>query len=301
MNKKLKYATLFTICVGIVTGLIVLSISYSHAQEKKPIKIAWMAWTENEAMMGTAKAVLEDKMGYPVEDIFLDFGVAMESLATGKVDVLFELSVPNYHLNYWKEMANKIFIAGSCYPWAKPGLYIPNYIPKEMVNSIEDLKKPGIREKFGGKIIGIDPGSGTNQITERTIKGYGLDYELVAGSEAGSLAILQKAVSKKDWTIHALWTPHYIWDIVDARPLLDPKVIMGFPDFATTAVRIDFMKHHSTEVGEFFSRFHLPLKDIHMLMAWIAKEKMSPEEAGRRYVKENPNRVHYWITGEIKE
>ena len=61
------------------------------------------------------------------------------------------------------------------------------------------------------------------------------------------------------------------------------------------------MQHHPTEVGEFLARFHLPLADVHKMMAWIAKDKMSPIEAGRKFVKENPNRVHYWITGEIKE
>jgi len=301
MNEIFKGVILRSICVGLMVFLIVLSYSYVDAAEKKPIKIGWMAWTENEALMGTAKAVLEDKMGYQVQDIFLDIGVAVESLSAGEIDVMFELCVPSYHGNYWKEMASKIFIAGNSYPVAKPGLYIPNYIPKEMVNSIEDLNKPEVRKKFGGKIIGIDPGSGTNQITERTIKGYGLDYELVAGSEAGSLAILQKAVNKKDWSIHALWTPHYIFGQIDSRPLLDPKRVMGAPDFCANAVRIDFYKHHPIEVGKFLARFHLPLADVQKIMAWIAKEKLSPVEAGRRFVKENPNRVHYWITGEMKE
>lgn len=112
---------------------------------------------------------------------------------------------------------------------------------------------------------------------------------------------MQKAVDKKNWTIHSLWTPHYIFGEIDARPLLDPKKVMGSPDFCCNAVRIDFLKHHPTEVGEFLARFHLPLADVHRMMAWIAKDKMTPIEAGRRFVKENPNRVHYWITGEMKE
>ena len=62
MNEKFACATLRVICVSIMAFLIVLSFSYAHAEEKNKIKIGWMAWTENEALMGTAKAVLEDKV-----------------------------------------------------------------------------------------------------------------------------------------------------------------------------------------------------------------------------------------------
>lgn len=305
MSKKKRIILVSIFYIGFVVFGFMLNgpniIAASEDPKDRPIKIGWMAWTENEAMMATSKLVLEEIMGYKVEPVFLELGVAIEALASGKIDVFFELSVPSYHLNYWKQVATKIWIAGNCYPFCQASLYVPNYIPIEEVRSINDLKKPEIKKKFGAKIIAIDPGSGTNQITERTIKAYNLDYKLISGSEAGNLATLMKAVDKKAWSIHSLWTPHYIWGVVDARALEDPLHAMGAPDLTVTAVRQDLMMHTTKEVGKFLSRFHFPMKEIQKVMAWISKDGMSSAQAARKYVKENPKRVHYWITGEIKE
>lgn len=302
---SLKLRGIFLIIFSLVSVGLLVNGSYVIAADEgsknKVIKIGWMAWPENEALMGTAKVVLEEKMGYKVKPIFLDVGVAMESLAAGEIDVMFELCVPSYHGKYWDKIANKVFIAGNSYTFAEGALYVPNYVPKEEVKSIRDLKELEARKKFGAKIIGIDPGSGQNQMTENTIKAYDLDYKLIAGSEAANLATLKKAVAKRKWIVTSLWTPHHIWGSVDARPLEDPLGTMGFPDFCANAIRKDIMKDFPREVGRFLARFHLPLAEIHKIMSWMAKEKLKPTEAGKRYVMENPNRVHYWITGEIKE
>jgi len=301
MSNKLKVSALGISIICLIFFGLKINTLYANTGQKKPIKIGWMAWTENEALMGVAKAVLEDKLGYEVKDVFLDVAVAYEAIAAGEIDVMFEVCVPNYHGNFWKKVSKDIFISGCSYTFSEAALYIPNYIPKDKVRSIYDLKKPEVRKKCRARIIAIDAGSGQNQITERTIKAYKLDYDLISGSEASNLAALRKAVDKKAWSVHSLWNPHYIWGLIDARPLEDPLGTMGFPDFAGTAVRINFMKDYPRVVGRFLARYHLPKSEICKIMIWIAEEKMSAVQAGRRYLKENPKRVHYWITGEIGE
>ena len=109
MKLKIKGIVLGIVCCFLFTvELQIVSAGLIFAAEEakqRPIKIGWMAWTENEALMGTAKAVLEEKMGYKVEDIFLDVGVALESLSAGKIDVMFELCIPNYHSQYWDKIS----------------------------------------------------------------------------------------------------------------------------------------------------------------------------------------------------
>jgi ABC-type proline/glycine betaine transport system substrate-binding protein len=36
-------------------------------------------------------------------------------------------------------------------------------------------------------------------------------------------------------------------------------------------------------------------------MVKMVKDRLKPKDAGERYIRENPNRVYCWITGEIKE
>jgi glycine betaine/proline transport system substrate-binding protein len=42
----------------------------------------------------------------------------------------------------------------------KIGWAVPNYIPKNKLKNISDLKKPTVRKKLNSKITGIEPSAG---------------------------------------------------------------------------------------------------------------------------------------------
>nr|WP_006524416.1 glycine betaine ABC transporter substrate-binding protein [Desulfoscipio gibsoniae] len=65
----------------------------------------------------------------------------------------------------------------------KCGWVVPDYVD---INSIEDMKDPKVRDKFDGKIYGIEPGAGIMQTSQHAIKDYGLNgYKLVESSGTG--------------------------------------------------------------------------------------------------------------------
>lgn len=53
-----------------------------------------------------------------------------------------------------------------------------------------------VKDKFGGRIIGIDPGAGLMAASENALVEYGLDYELMEGSDATMVAALKQAIDK---------------------------------------------------------------------------------------------------------
>ena len=72
-----------------------------------------------------------------------------------------------------------------------------------------DLGK--FKDKFDGKIYGIEPGNDGNRIILDMIdeQENGLDgFELVESSEAGMLAQAEQSMKNKEWIVFLGWTPH---------------------------------------------------------------------------------------------
>lgn len=82
-----------------------------------------------------------------------------------------------------------------------------------------------VKEKFKGKIIGIDPGAGIMKATGDAIEQYGLDYEVVEGSDATMAAALKQAIDNQEWVAVTGWTPHWKFARWDLKFLEDPKKV----------------------------------------------------------------------------
>lgn len=58
-----------------------------------------------------------------------------------------------------------------------------------------------VKDKLGGRIIGIDPGAGIMAASEKALIEYELDYELVEGSDATMVATLKQAIDNNKWAV----------------------------------------------------------------------------------------------------
>src|SRR5215470_4925327 len=120
------------------------------------------------------------RLGYDVELKLVDVGLAYQALASGKAEIFSSAYLPGQQ-QYLNAQAGKIEIFSVSYSPVPGGLMVPAYVP---ANTIEDLKKPEIQKLFGGKITGIDAGSGVMAQARSVIEKYGLDFELVPSSDA---------------------------------------------------------------------------------------------------------------------
>ncbi|WP_051071067.1 glycine betaine ABC transporter substrate-binding protein [Paracoccus sp. N5] len=134
---------------------------------------------------------MEDK-GYTVElTEFSEWGIAYAALAKGTC-------------RSWS--ARPMRGAGLLEPQQEHGLYrgiaVPKYVP---IVSIEQLSDNA--DKFGGKIIGIEPGAGLMREAADAVDAYGMKLQLVEGSPAAMTATLKSAVDRQDWIAVTLWEP----------------------------------------------------------------------------------------------
>jgi glycine betaine/proline transport system substrate-binding protein len=264
-----------------------------HAQEKKTIRIGWTAWSDAEAVTNIAKQILEQRLDYKVELIMTDIGLQYQGVAKGNLDIMLMSWLPNTHKAYWDKLSTEVVDMGILYDNAKLGWAVPDYIPVSEVKSIEDLKKPGVREKFKSQIQGIDPGAGLMQASERALKTYELDdYKLQTGSDAGMIVALDRAMKRNEWIAVTTWTPHWMFSKYKIRYLEDPKMALGGAEAIHAVARKGFEKDFPKAAG-FIKDFKISIADLEVIMS-KAKDSSYDKEA-TAYIKANPDTVNKWL------
>ena len=175
------------------------------------------------------------------------------------------------------------------------GWIVPDYVPEEVIASIEQLQDPQLAYRFDGRVQGIDPGSGLNQASLKALKQYGLtSMELVASSSAAMAAVLAQAIDEQRWLIATSWTPHWMFARYKLRFLDDPKGSFGATERIHAVARQGMDQLHPA-VTAFLSRFHLPESDLDGLL--LQAQESSVETAVSTYLARHPNRVRHWTTG----
>src|SRR5699024_1880125 len=110
------------------------------------------------------------------------------------------------------------------------GWAIPDYIPEDELSSIEDLKKPEVREKLDGIITGISAGAGLMKDSEKVMEAYDMadaGYSLRSSSEAAMATALSRAIDRDEWIVVTSWSPHWMWQRFELRYLDEPENVFG--------------------------------------------------------------------------
>ncbi|RRQ23061.1 glycine betaine ABC transporter substrate-binding protein [Thiohalobacter thiocyanaticus] len=265
-------------------------------QAEKSIRIGWTAWSDAEFVTKLAARILEQELDYDVELIQTDIAPQYQGLSTGDIDIMLMSWQPGTHADYIEKLGNKLVNLGLLYTHARLGWVVPAYIPESEVSSIADLKNAQVKDKLDDTITGIDPGAGLTRLSKQAIEDYGLDYELQISSGAGMTAALDRAIRRNEWIVVTGWSPHWMFGKYDLRYLDDPKGVLGSFERVHAVARKGFYQD-DIEAAGFFSRMQLPIDDLQAAM-YDAQES-SYEEAVTRYIDNNPERIRYWLTGEL--
>lgn len=274
MKTLLKLVSIVFIC-----GAVALP---GYAAEKT-IKMGTMTWPDLTPITGITKHVLED-LGYEVEVTeFSNWGIAYAALRGGDVQLL--TSQINYvaqdYWNRYKDNLEKISPVSF-------GLYqciaVPTYVD---IDSIEQLNANA--DKFDGKIIGIEPGSGLMQHAEQAVKEYGLNLELVPGSTPAMTAALKSAIARKDWIAVTLWSPSWMVQKFDVKFLDDPKGVCAPPQTYYWIGHEGFSKAYP-RARNIIAGIYVPL-DVIISINGAVKDGKTMDEAIQNWVDDNQDRL----------
>ena len=273
--------------VGWFAGLAMISCSLlAQAADPAPIRIGWVNWSDTEIAVKLANAALEDHLKQPVKLVLADIGIQFQAVANGNIDLIPMVWLPSTHKAFYDKYRDKLEDLGVLYE-GRIGMAVPTSIPVSEIASIEDLNKPAVREKLGGKILTSEVGNGQYKLTEKAIKDYNLDgYKMVASSESGMLSELDRNLKRDKWSLINAWSPHWMFSKWPLRYLDDPKHVFGGAEQIHAVARKGFSAEHP-DVARFFANFKIPQADLETLMA-AARDSSSDKVVAEYYAANKP-------------
>ena len=214
------------------------------AESCKKVRLSDVGWTDIQATTGVA-SVLLTALGYEPEVIQLSVPVTYASLKNNDLDVFLGNWMPSmtsdikeYTAEGSVETISKN-LAGAGY-----GIVVPAYVAEGGVKTLTDLGK--FKDKFDGKIYGIEAGNDGNRIIldmiakpENKLEGF----ELVESSEAGMLTQAEQSIKDKQWIAFLGWTPHPVMGAMNLT-YLDG---MGDSGFGAATVQTNVRKGYLAE------------------------------------------------------
>ncbi|TPE51755.1 glycine betaine ABC transporter substrate-binding protein [Amaricoccus solimangrovi] len=270
------------LCAAAFVGL---SMMPAHADEKT-IEMGTMSWEDLTPISGITKKVLEDA-GYTVNVTqFSEWGIAYAALTKGDVQILAS-QIDYVAQDYWNRNKSRLEKISPVSHGLFDGIAVPSYVP---VDSIDELNANA--DKFGGKIIGIEPGAGLMRETGDAVDGYDLDLTLVEGSTAGMTAALKSAVDRQEWIAVTLWEPSWMAQKFDVKFLKDPKGVFPPPQTYYWIGQKGFSEENP-EARELIAGVFVPKDDI-TAMNGAVKDGKTMDEAVADWVAAHGDLLKRW-------
>lgn len=277
---------------GTTTTLALAGTPLSVLAQAKPIRIGWTAWSDAEAVTNIVKLILEQRLAQKVELVMTDVALQYAGLERGQIDLMLMAWLPGTHQSYYEKVKGSVENLGALYTDAKLGWAVPADIPVSTLKTIDDLKKPEVMEKLGGKIQGIDAGAGLMKLSEAAIKTYGLDYKLLTASDAAMVSALDRAIQRKQWIVVTTWSPHWMFSQYKLRYLEDPKQALGGAESIHALARKGFSADFPAAAA-FIRNLKISLADLEGVML-KARDSNAAKEAAA-YIASHGEQVNRWV------
>ena len=262
----------------------------------KAVRLSDVGWTDIQATTVVA-SVLLTALGYEPDVKVLSVPVTYASLKNKDIDVFLGNWMPSM-TNDVKPYTDdgSVETVSKNLDGAGYGIVVPNYVAEGGVKTLTDLGK--FKDKFDGKIYGIEAGNDGNRIILDMIKNPkdNLEgFELVESSEAGMLTQAEQSMKNNEWIAFLGWTPHPVMGAMKIT-YLDG---MGDSGFGAATVFTNVRKGYTTEcpnAGKLIANLKFNLDMEGQMMDAILKGGDATTVA-TDWLKKNPDAVAPWIAG----
>ncbi|WP_437880655.1 glycine betaine ABC transporter substrate-binding protein [Pseudomonas sp. LRF_L74] len=262
-----------------------IAIFQVHAEEKV-INVGTLSWEDLTPITGVTKKVLEDS-GYTVKvTSFSEWGIAYAALGKGDIQILAS-QIDYVAQDYWNKNKRKLEKISPVSHGLYQGIAVPKYVP---IDSLEQLNDNA--DKFGGKIIGIEPGSGLMSDASRAVSDYGLKLQLVEGSTVAMTAALKSAIDRKEWVAVTIWDPSWMSQKFEMKYLQDPKGVFPPPQGYYWIGKKGFSEENP-RAREVLAGIYLPLAAITAMNAEV-KDGKTMDQAVADWTAKNADLLKRW-------
>jgi glycine betaine/proline transport system substrate-binding protein len=267
------------------------------AETCKNVRFADVGWTDIQVTTGVTTNILE-ALGYTTEVKTLSVPVTYASLKNKDIDVFLGNWMPSMTSDIKPYLDDKsVEVLGVNLEGAGYGIVVPQYVADAGVKSVADLAAN--KDKFNGKIYGIEAGNDGNKIVLTMIadaKNNLAGYELVESSEAGMLTEAEKAIKNNEWIAFLGWTPHPIMGDMKLA-YLDGVVDYGFgPATVATNVRAGYAAE-CPNAAKLLSNLKFSLAAEGAMMDPVLKSGADAKAVAKDWLKANGAEAQSWLAG----
>lgn len=293
---------LISCCLLMLTGTALLTGTASAAEPAscKDVHLGVVNWTDVIATSAMTQVLLED-LGYNVKQTSASQQIIFAGIRDQRLDMF---------LGYWNPLMTQTItpfveqkqvrvLDQPSLKDARATLAVPTYLADKGLKSFADIAR--FKKELGGKIYGIEPGSGANtQIKDMIARNrFGLgDFQLVESSEAGMLSAVTRAVKRNEAIVFFGWAPHPMNVNQDMTYLTGSEDALGpnegmatvwtvtAPDYASRCPNADKLLSNLTFTAADESRMMQPLL-----------EHKDAFDSARQWLKDHPQDRQRWLQG----
>ena len=288
---------------GLLATTIALGATTAQAAEAascKNVRFSDVGWTDITATTAATSVVLK-ALGYAPKATVLSVPVTYASLKNGDIDVFLGNWMPTMEgdIKKYREDGSVETIAKNL-TGAKYTLAVNKAAADGGVKHFADITE--YKDKFEGKIYGIEPGNDGNRLIQGMIdKGtFGLDgFTVVESSEQGMLAQVKRAERRKEWVVFLGWEPHPMNANFNLTYLAGGDDVFG-PNFGGAEVFTNVRKGYVTEcpnVGKLLTNQTFTLAMENEIMGAILDDGKDPEKAATAWLKGHSDVLGKWLVG----
>jgi glycine betaine/proline transport system substrate-binding protein len=269
----------------------------------------WTGYVTNAHLIGY---VAQTKLGCKVAYQDVKEEVGWQGMATGTIDTIVE----NWgHPDLKKKYIAQQKTVEEAGPTGSKGI-IGWYVPPWMAQKYPDITNWKNLNKYAslfktsesggkGQLLDGDPSYVTND--EALVKNLKLNYKVVVGgSEAALIQSFRSAEKNKKPLLAYFYEPQWFFNEMDLKKIELPpykegcdadaaKVDCDYPPYKLDKlISTKFAKSGSPAVG-LVKKFTISNEDQNLVSTDIAEKGMSPDDAAKKWIDANPDKVKAWL------
>jgi len=288
--------------------------SSTSAKACGTFNVAVNPWVGYEADAAVVAYVAQTQLGCTVVKKNLSEGVSWQGFATGEVDAVLE----NWgHDDLVKKYITDQKVAQDAGPTGNQGVigwYVapflaakyPDILDYKNLNKYANLFKTSESGNQGAFLDG-DPSYVTND--EALMKNLKLNFKVVyTGSEAALITAFRNSETQKKPVIGYFYEPQWFLSEVAlkhvALPAYTPgcdadakKVACDYPPYPLNKVVSTKFATSGSPAWNLVKNFTWTNDDQNLVAKYIAQDKMTDDQAAKKWVDANPDKVKAWLAG----
>lgn len=252
------------------------------------------------AVTGAVVHAVLERLGHTVEVRHGLHEQMFPMLGDGSIDLMAAAWLPEGHVSYWERYGRSAVEVATLYDAAHFFWAVPAYVPADIVQSIEDLKKPDVANRMNRQIQGIGSGAGISQLSQKAVTAYGLDqlgFRFQPGTQEQWIDRCEAAMQAGEWFIFPTWAPQFLNRDDQLRPLADPKSILGCMNRAVLASPATRWAELPDATRAVLQRVQLSIDAVTEMDWLVNKQQSSPRAAAARWMHAHPAQTEPWFAG----